>query len=163
MHYYNAGNKEYGVIFSVDGNGNITRHFPENSWQAEALEHDFSEIPLDFSYELDNAPDFECFIMVTSKQQFTLDDLEDKIKNKTDINYLKKFPKVGDKVARQIVLDLKGKLIETETSNIKTNEELVEALEALGYKKQDIKKVIPNVKSEKIEDQIKEALKLLLK
>lgn len=88
---YNAGNKEYGVIFSVDGNGNITRHFPENSWQAEALEHDFGEIPLDFSYELDNAPDFECFIMVTSKQQFTLDDLEDKIKNKTDINYLKKL------------------------------------------------------------------------
>ena len=82
---------------------------------------------------------------------------------KGDINYLKKFPKVGDKVARQIVLDLKGKLVETETSNIKTNEELVEALEALGYKKQDIKKVIPNVKSEKIEDQIKEALKLLLK
>ena len=81
---------------------------------------------------------------------------------KGDINYLKKFPKVGDKVARQIVLDLKGKLVETET-NIKTNEELVEALEALGYKKADIKKVLPNVKSNKIEDQIKEALKLLLK
>jgi len=81
---------------------------------------------------------------------------------KGDINYLKKFPKVGDKVARQIVLDLKGKLIDSET-NVKTNEELVEALEALGYKKQDIKKVIPNIKSEKIEDQIKEALKLLLK
>ena len=88
---YNAGNKEYGVIFSVDGNGNITRHFPENSWEAEPLEHDFGEIPLDFSYELDNAPDFECFIMVTSKQQFTLDDLDNKIKNKTDINYLKKL------------------------------------------------------------------------
>lgn len=82
---------------------------------------------------------------------------------KGDINYLKKFPKVGDKVARQIVLDLKGKLIETETTNLKTNEELVEALEALGYKKADIKKVVPNVKAEKIEDQIKEALKLLLK
>ena len=25
-----------------------------------------------------------------------------------DINYLKKFPKIGDKVARQIILDLKG-------------------------------------------------------
>ena len=82
---------------------------------------------------------------------------------KGDINYLKKFPKVGDKVARQIVLDLQGKLVESETSNIQTNEELQEALEALGYKKQDIKKVIPNIKSEKIEDQIKEALKLLLK
>lgn len=103
---YNAGNKEYGVIFSVDGNGNITRHFPENSWQAEALEHDFNETPLDFSYELDNAPDFECFIMVTSKQQFTLDDLEDKIKNKTDIDYLKKLsylPKKTDGIT--FVLD----------------------------------------------------------
>ena len=27
-----------------------------------------------------------------------------------NINYLKKFPKIGDKVARQVILDLKGKL-----------------------------------------------------
>ncbi len=88
---YNAGSDEYGVIFSVDGNGNITRHFPENSWQAAHLEQRNEEIPLDFSYELDNAPDFECFIMVTSKKQFTLEDIEDKIKNKTDIDYLTKL------------------------------------------------------------------------
>lgn len=85
---YNAGASEYGVIFSVDGNGNITRHFPENSWQAAQLIHRNDETPLDFSYELDNAPDFECFVMVTSQKQFTLDDLENKIKNKTDIDYL---------------------------------------------------------------------------
>ena len=88
---YNAGNKNYGVIFSVDGNGNITRHFPEDSWQAEPLLHNYNETPLDFSYELDNAPNFECFVMVTSKEQFTLDDLEDKIKNKTDIDYLRRL------------------------------------------------------------------------
>ena len=88
---YNAGNKNYGVIFSVDGNGNITRHFPEDSWQAEPLLHNYNETPLDFSYELDNAPDFECFVMVTSKEQFSLDDLEDKIKNKTDIDYLRRL------------------------------------------------------------------------
>ena len=85
---YNSGMEEYGVIFSVDGNGNITRHFPENSWDAEKLIHRTDETPLDFSYELDNAPDFECFIMVTSKKQFSLNDIESKIKNKTDINYL---------------------------------------------------------------------------
>lgn len=79
---------EYGVIFSVDGNGNITRHFPENTWQAGHLEQRNDETPLDFSYELDNAPDFECFIMVTSKKQFSLDDIENKITNKTDIDYL---------------------------------------------------------------------------
>ena len=83
---------------------------------------------------------------------------------KSDVNYLKKFPKIGDKVARQIILDLKGKLIVNENDKIDSNEELVEALEALGYKKQDIRKIIPNVnKDEKIENQIKEALKLLLK
>ena len=88
---YNAGSEEYGVIFSVDGNGNITRHFPENSWQAAQLEQRPDETPLDFSYELDNAPDFECFIMVTSKKQFSLDDIENKIKNKTDIDYITKL------------------------------------------------------------------------
>ena len=85
---YNAGTSEYGVIFSVDGNGNITRHFPENSWKAGQLLHRNDETPLDFSYELDNAPDFECFVMVTSQKEFSLDDLENKIKNKTDIDYL---------------------------------------------------------------------------
>ena len=88
---YNAGADEYGIIFSVDGNGNITRHFPENSWQAAQLEQRPDETPLDFSYELDNAPDFECFIMVTSKKQFSLDGIENSIKNKTDINYLTKL------------------------------------------------------------------------
>ncbi len=85
---YNAGINEYGVIFSVDGNGNITRHFPEEGWKAAQLEHRNEEIPLDFSYELDNAPDFECFVMVTSKKEFSLEDIESKIKNKTDIDYI---------------------------------------------------------------------------
>ena len=88
---YNAGEGDYGVIFSVDGNGNITRHFPEDSWQAAQLEQRPDETPLDFSYELDNAPDFECFIMVTSKKQFSLDDIESKIQKKTDIDYLTKL------------------------------------------------------------------------
>lgn len=88
---YNAGSDEYGVIFSVDGNGNITRHFPENSWQAAKLEQRPDETPLDFSYELDNAPDFECFVMVTSKKQFSLEDIESKVKDKTDIDYITKL------------------------------------------------------------------------
>ena len=88
---YNANAGDYGVIFSVDGNGNITRHFPEDSWQAAQLEQCPDETPLDFSYELDNAPDFECFIMVTSKKQFSLDDIESKIQKKTDIDYLTKL------------------------------------------------------------------------
>ncbi len=94
---YNSGADEYGVIFSVDGNGNITRHFPENTWKAERLEHRPDETPLDFSYELDNAPDFECFILVTSKKQFSLDGIENSIKNKTDIDYLTKLSYLPNK------------------------------------------------------------------
>lgn len=88
---YQAGQNDYGIIFSVDGNGNITKHFPDNGWTAEPLKHGNEEVPLDFSYELDNAPDFECFIFVGSEQQFSLDDLQNRIKNKTDLNYLKKL------------------------------------------------------------------------
>lgn len=81
-----------------------------------------------------------------------------------NILYLKKFPKIGDKVARQIILDLKGKLVSNEVSSNSRahNEELFEALKGLGYKPADINKVIPKVKSDTIEEQIKEALKLLL-
>lgn len=80
-----------------------------------------------------------------------------------NILYLKKFPKIGDKVARQIILDLKGKLV-SKNDEKAASEELVLALNALGYKNSDINKVIKNIPSNlKIEDQIKEALKSLLK
>ena len=81
------------------------------------------------------------------------------------ILYLKKFPKIGDKVARQIILDLKGKLASTGTAvNDNYNDELSDALTALGYKQADVKKIIKSVdKDLSIENQIKEALKLLLK
>ena len=79
-----------------------------------------------------------------------------------NILYLKKIPKIGDKAARQIILDLKGKL--ASNNNVSTNNELSEALMALGYKQKDISKIINKVDINlTIEQQIKEALKLLLK
>ena len=81
-----------------------------------------------------------------------------------NILYLKKFPKIGDKVARQIILDLKGKLAKTEDVNTPVNDDLIEALKSLGYKNADINKVVKKVDNTlDIEVQIKEALKLLLK
>ena len=81
-----------------------------------------------------------------------------------NILYLKKFPKIGDKVARQIILDLKGKLAKTEEVSNQISDELVEALRGLGYKNADINKVVKKVDSSlDIEEQIKAALKLLLK
>ena len=81
-----------------------------------------------------------------------------------NILYLKKFPKVGDKLARQMILDLKGKLSDIEVSSDNNTDELVEVLENLGYKSIDIKRVLPKVDRDlSIENQIKEALKLMLK
>ena len=82
-----------------------------------------------------------------------------------NILYLKKFPKIGDKVARQIILDLKGKLsTENISNNTKDYDELIEVLKGLGYKLSDINKVLPSIKSDlNIEAQVKEALKLMLK
>ena len=82
---------------------------------------------------------------------------------KENILYLKKFPKIGDKVARQIILDLKGKLVSNNVAEKPQNTELINALKSLGYKMSDIHKILPQIKEEDIENQIKEALKLLLK
>lgn len=85
--------------------------------------------------------------------------------NRENVLYLKKFPKIGDKVAKQIILDLKGK-VSTSEEYVSSSEsdDLVEALEALGYKMNDIRRVIPMVdKKNDVETQIKDCLRLLLK
>ena len=97
----------------------------------------------------------------------SIDGIMDAIERE-NILYLKKFPKIGEKLARQIILDLKGKLEFIGTGitddEVKDEEELKEALLALGYKEKEIKNVTSQVdKSKSIEEQIKEALKLLLK
>ena len=81
-----------------------------------------------------------------------------------NILYLKKFPKIGDKVARQIILDLKGKLASKVEVVNKNLDELTEVLKGLGYKAPDIKKILPSIDDTKdINNQVKDALKLLLK
>lgn len=103
-------------------------------------------------------PKMALLILATGSIEGIMDAID-----RENILYLKKFPKIGDKVARQIILDLKGKLAKTVTNN-NINEELTEALLALGYKNNDIKKVVASIDSNlTIENQIKEALKLLLK
>lgn len=84
--------------------------------------------------------------------------------NRENVLYLKKFPKIGDKVAKQIILDLKGKVSTDVEYKEEESEDLILALETLGYKQTDINKVIPMInKDNSIEDKIKEALRLLLK
>lgn len=81
-----------------------------------------------------------------------------------NILYLKKFPKIGEKVAKQIILDLKGKVSTNGEYINNTYEDLIEVLKGLGYKEKDYKNIIGKVNNNlTIEEQVKEALKLLLK
>lgn len=83
-----------------------------------------------------------------------------------NILYLKKFPKIGDKVAKQMILDLKGKISISGVEKASNNhyEELIEVLKGLGYKEKEIKGIVVKIDQElSIEEQVKEALKLMLK
>ena len=85
-----------------------------------------------------------------------------------NVLYLKKFPKIGDKLAKQIVLDLKGKLefigVGISDDQVQTENELKEVLIGLGYKEKELKPVLAKVNTSlTIEEQVKDALKLLLR
>lgn len=94
----------------------------------------------------------------------SIDGIMDAIERE-NILYLKKFPKIGEKVAKQIILDLKGKLNTTVVGKAnKDFDELIDVLKGLGYKLPDINKILPSIKDDlSIEEQVKEALKLMLK
>ncbi|MCX8045597.1 Holliday junction branch migration protein RuvA [Anoxybacillus gonensis] len=93
-----------------------------------------------------------------------------------DDKFLCKFPGVGKKTARQMILDLKGKLqavVPDAFPNLFTEpmeetnalSEALEALKALGYAEKEIQKVVPILKQERLstEGYIKFALQKLLK
>lgn len=92
-----------------------------------------------------------------------------------NITYLTKFPKIGKKTAQQMVLDLAGTFVDTSVQSDAVSqtaaasnqalEEAMEALLALGYKANEIKKIRTFFEgtSESAENYIKSALKMLMK
>lgn len=98
-----------------------------------------------------------------------------------DDKFLTSFPGVGKKTARQIILDLKGKLTTNitisdvevgnkATSSLSSDElkEALEALKALGYMDKEIKLILPALKktitdTTNTDEIIRKALSLLMK
>ncbi|MEW9053740.1 MAG: Holliday junction branch migration protein RuvA [Neobacillus sp.] len=99
-----------------------------------------------------------------------------------DESFLVKFPGVGKKTARQMILDLKGKLQDIvpdyfpnlfnadqftaqDTASNSAFEEAILALKALGYSDKEVKKITPELKKEQLstDQYIKKALQRLLK
>lgn len=68
---YSVPEKCYGLLFSMDGNGTLTMHMAEGN-KAIALEPG-KMTTLPFAYKLDNAPKFEKFFFLTSRDTFELD------------------------------------------------------------------------------------------
>lgn len=93
-----------------------------------------------------------------------------------DVKFLTQFPGVGKKTAQQMILDLKGKLVElmeeeqpspiTTSSQLgaknKMLDELTQALETLGYKERQIKQIINATDFSQVEDTA-QAIRLALK
>ena len=68
---YFAGDQKFGIIFSIDGNGYITLHYPLSKDESLLLDQG-GEMALIESFRLDDAPDFERFFFVTSKETFSI-------------------------------------------------------------------------------------------
>lgn len=91
----------------------------------------------------------------------------------SDVNTLKKLQGIGPKTAQRIILELKDKIkteeaIENQENTIKQEEqiqedmeELIQALQVLGYRRYEINNILPKIKEETLEDRIKEALRYL--
>lgn len=81
-----------------------------------------------------------------------------------DAKYLQKFPGIGPKSSKQIVLDLQGKIDLDSKATSQSLSEVEEALKALGYSPREISKVISKLDdSKQINEMIKDALSLMLK
>ncbi|NQG19713.1 Holliday junction branch migration protein RuvA [Streptococcus suis] len=92
-----------------------------------------------------------------------------------NITYLTKFPKIGKKTAQQMVLDLEGRFVMSEeTGPVETSaptsenialDEAMEAMEALGYRPAELKKIKKffDGTTDTAENYIKSALKMLMK
>lgn len=66
---YRSAGQPYGMILSIDGGGALTLHLPAAGRRAVPLRAG-GIVLLDHAYELDDAPRWECFYLVTSQTPF---------------------------------------------------------------------------------------------
>jgi hypothetical protein len=70
-----AAGARHGVVLSIDGNGVVTLHAPGSAAEPTALQQD-GAVALPRSYELDAAPGFERFILVTADEPLDVTRIE---------------------------------------------------------------------------------------
>lgn len=80
---YNAGDREFGAIISVDGRGGVYTHFPLEFSSEPRLEIGRSQ-RLPYAYQLDDAPRFEHFYFITSHETFSVQQLLQTVRSQAD-------------------------------------------------------------------------------
>jgi len=70
----------YGMIFSIDGRGTVTLHLPESRGQSTKLDPGKQSL-LPNAFELDDAPQFERFIFLTSDSPIDVDSVLEEARN----------------------------------------------------------------------------------
>jgi holliday junction DNA helicase RuvA len=79
----------------------------------------------------------------------------------SDLGFFTSISGVGKKTAQKIILDLKGVLVNDDSQGALVRDDVTDALETLGYSKDDIQAVLPHVVGETSEDRVKSALRML--
>lgn len=85
---YQLAEESYGVIFSIDGRGKLTVHYPDHEKNLPRLEAN-KEVFLPSSMQLDDAPDVEVFYLVTFERSVSLSTIIEHIQTINDRKKLK--------------------------------------------------------------------------
>jgi hypothetical protein len=67
----------YGMLLSIDGAGRVSQHLPEEGARRATPLRALREIHLPSAYELDDAPGFERFVLITSAEPFAVEPVLD--------------------------------------------------------------------------------------
>ncbi len=115
---------------------------------------------LDFFELLLSVPGLGPKSALSIMQMDNMENIKSAISN-GNIEYLSQVPGVGIKSAKKLVLELQDKL--PALDDVQSHkEDLNDVLLSLGYKQKEIKKIIKDIDpGQDLQDQIKEALKLL--
>lgn len=89
-----------------------------------------------------------------------IESVKKKISN-GDLAFLTSVSGIGKKTAQKIILELKGVLVDEESSTSGGDEDAVSALQALGYSRRDAEQILSTVEGETTEERIRAALKVL--
>lgn len=78
-----------------------------------------------------------------------------------DVDFFTSISGVGKKTAQKIILDLKGILVSDTGKVDEIHDDVLDALESLGYSRNDVTAILPHVSGETAEERVKSALQLI--